>query len=334
VVERGAERPIVAVTNRLPESALQILRTIATLRASDAESKLDTGDLLQLIAGADAVLTMLHDRVDAEFFEAAGPSLRCVANVAVGYDNIDLEAAARCGVDLSNTPGVLDDATADLALALILAVSRRVAEGDRLVRAGTPWAWGMSFMLGHDLRGKRLGIVGMGNIGRGVARRARAFGMEVLYTTRRPPGEGADGEGTWLELGQLLEQVDVVSLHCPLTAETKHLIDVPQLERMKPSAILINTARGAVVREAALAEALRTGTIAAAGLDVFEHEPRVDPALLALNNVVLTPHLGSATVETRTAMAELAARNVVAALRGGPLLTPIAARPSSSSASA
>jgi glyoxylate reductase len=295
------------------------------VRIDDSEEAIPRGDLLRLVAGADAILTLLHDRVDEELFEAAGPQLRCVANVAVGYDNVDLAAAVRRGIVVTNTPGVLDDATADLTTALLLAAARRVVEGDRLVRSGRPWTWGMHFMLGTDLRGKRLGIVGIGGIGAKVAERARAFGMELAYHSRHPaPAEVVrrlDAERMPLE--RLLAEADAVSLHCPLTPETHHLIGAAELERMKPTAILVNAARGPVVDEAALAAALAAGEIAAAGLDVYEHEPRVEPGLLGLDNVVLAPHLGSATVETRTAMAELAARNAISVLRGQGPLTPV-----------
>jgi glyoxylate reductase len=268
---------------------------------------------------------MVSDSIDRGVIDAA-PMLKIVANVAVGYDNVDVAAAVERGVVVTNTPGVLDDATADLTLALLLATARRLVEGDRLVRSGRPWTWGMHFMLGSDLRGKRLGIVGLGGIGARVAERARAFGMEIAYHSRRPaPAEVAErlgAERTALE--QLLASSDVVSLHCPLTPETRHLIGAAELERMKPGAILLNAARGPLVDEAALAAALAAGEIAAAGLDVYEHEPRVEPALLGLDNVVLAPHLGSATVETRTAMAELAARNAISVLGGQGPLTPVA----------
>jgi glyoxylate reductase len=315
----------IAVTNRLPEPALAALREAGELRIDERTEAIPRPDLLQLVAGTEAILTLLHDRVDEELLEAAGPQLRCVANVAVGYDNVDLEAAARRGVVVTNTPGVLDDATADLTLALILAATRRVAEGDRLIRAGRPWTWGMSFMLGSSLRGKLLGIVGLGGIGRRVAERARAFGMEIAYHSRHPaPAEvTAALAATRLPLEELLARADVVSLHCPLTPETRHLIGAAELAAMKPSAVLINAARGPVVDEPALAGALAAGRIAAAGLDVYEHEPRVEPALLGLENVVLSPHLGSATVETRTAMAELAARNAISVLRGEGPITPV-----------
>ena len=322
----SSAEPTFAVTNRLPEPALALLREAGELRIDERTAAIPRADLLDLVAGADALLTLLHDRVDEELLEAAAAPLRCVANVAVGYDNVDVEAAARRGIVVTNTPGVLDDATADLTLALILAATRRVAEGDRLIRSGRPWTWGMSFMLGSGLRGKLLGIVGLGGIGRRVAERARAFGMEIAYHSRSPaPAEVvAELEAERLSLEELLSRADVVSLHCPLTPETHHLIAAAELTAMKPSAVLVNAARGPVVDERALAAALAAGQIAAAALDVYEREPLVEPALLELENVVLSPHLGSATVETRTAMAELAARNAISVLRGEGPLTPVA----------
>ncbi|HST70659.1 MAG TPA: D-glycerate dehydrogenase [Solirubrobacterales bacterium] len=317
-----------AVTNRVPQSAVELLREAGEVRLDERETAIPRADLLELVTGADAVLTLLHDRVDAELLEAAGPQLRCVANVAVGYDNVDVAAAAERGVVVTNTPGVLDDATADLTWGLILAATRRLAEGDRLVRSGREWSWGMHFMLGSSLRGKLLGIVGLGGIGRRVAERGRAFGMEIAYHSRHPaPAEVEAALGAErMPLQRLLEEADVLSLHCPLTPETHHLIGAPELESMKGSAVLVNAARGPIVDERALAEALASGQIAAAGLDVYEHEPRVEPRLLELDNVVLAPHLGSATVETRTAMAELAARNAISVLRGQGPLTPVASQ--------
>ena len=316
---------VFAVTNRLPGSAVEMLREAGEVRLDERETALPRAQLLELVAGVDAVLTLLHDRVDAELLDAAGPQLRCVANVAVGYDNIDLGAAAERSVVVTNTPAVLDDATADLTLALLLAATRRVVEGDRLVRSGREWNWGMSFMLGSSLRGKLLGIVGLGGIGRRVAERARAFGMEIAYHSRHPaPAEVTSAlAAERMPLERLLAEADVLSLHCPLTPETHHLIGASELEAMKPSAVLVNAARGPVVDERALAEALAAGQIAAAGLDVYEHEPRVEAGLLELDNVVLAPHLGSATVETRTAMAELAARNAISVLGGQGPLTPV-----------
>jgi glyoxylate reductase len=317
---------IFAVTNRLPGPAIELLREAGGVRLDEREQAVPRPDLLELVRGAEAILTLLHDRVDQELLVAAGPQLRCVANVAVGYDNVDVAAAERRGVVVTNTPGVLDDATADLTMALILATTRRLVEGDRLVRSGQPWNWGMGFMLGSSLRGKRLGIVGLGGIGTRVAERARAFGLEVAYHSRNPSPAAEALGAEWLPLHDLLATSDVVSLHCPLTPETHHLIGAGELDAMKESAVLVNAARGPIVDELALAQALAERRIAAAGLDVFEREPEVEDGLLLLENAVLTPHLGSATVETRTAMAELAARNAISVLKGQGPLTPVAAQ--------
>jgi glyoxylate reductase len=304
--------PRIVVTRALPDQALAALRDSgADVWVSPVDRALAPAELHAAVRGADAVVTMLHDRVDDGFLAAAGEQLRVVANVAVGYDNVDVEAARARGVTITNTPGVLTDATADLAIALLLAVTRRLGEGERLIRSRRPWAWSIDFMLGRGLRGKTLGIVGLGEIGRATAARARAFGMEVVYTQRSRGAEPGQ-----LELDELLARSHAVSLHCPLTPETRHLIDAEALARMRDDAYLVNTARGPVVDEAALAAALRDGVIAGAALDVFEREPEVHPELLGLENAVLVPHLGSATVETRTAMAELAAANALAVLAG------------------
>jgi glyoxylate reductase len=296
----------IVVTRRIPDPAIELLEGAGDVWLSPHDRPLTTEELHEAVRGADAAVTLLHDRVDDAFLDAAGPGLRIVANVAVGYDNVDVPACARREVVVSNTPGVLTEATADIAFALILMATRRLGEGERLIRAGTGWSWSMFFMLGTGIQGKTLGIVGLGKIGQATARRARAFGMEVVYAGRR---RAAD---------------DVVSLHCPLSAETRHLIGAEALERMKPAAFLVNTTRGPVVDEAALASALRAGAIAGAALDVFEREPEVHADLLHLENVVLIPHLGSATIETRTAMGVLAAQNVAAVLGGGAPVTPVA----------
>jgi lactate dehydrogenase-like 2-hydroxyacid dehydrogenase len=268
---------------------------------------------------------MLHDRVDEAFLDAAGPGLRVVANVAVGYDNVEVAACAARGVAVTNTPGVLTDATADLAFALVLMATRRLGEGERLIRSRTAWSWSISFHLGTGIQEKTLGVVGLGQIGRATARRARAFGMAIAYAAPRRADAAVEAElgATHLALDELVATADVVSLHCPLRRETRHLIDAAALARMKPTAFLVNTTRGPVVDEAALVDALRDGVIAGAGLDVYEREPEVHPGLLELENVVVLPHLGSATVETRTAMAALAARNVVSVLGGEGPLTPV-----------
>jgi len=315
----------IVVTRRIPDPALELLEEAGDVWVSPHDRPLRTDELHLTLLGADAAVTLLHDRVDGAFLDAAGPGLRVVANVAVGYDNVDVAACARRGVVCTNTPGVLTDATADLALALILASTRRLGEAERMVRAGGTWSWSMFFMLGSGLQGKTLGIVGLGQIGTATARRARAFGMRIAYSGRREAVAAleAELEATRLDLDELLATADVVSIHCPLSDATRHLIDARRLSLMKPTAHLINCARGPIVDEAALAHALRDGTIAGAGLDVFEHEPAIEPGLFELENVVLLPHLGSATIETRTAMGVLAARNAVAVLAGEPPLTPI-----------
>jgi glyoxylate reductase len=244
-------------------------------------------DLLARVAGCDGLVTMLTDRVDAKLLDAAGPQLRIVANYAVGLDNVDLEECERRGIVVSNTPDVLTDATAEMTIALMLAITRRVAEGDRFLRSGATWQWAPTFMLGRGLRGLTLGIVGYGRIGQAVARLAGAHGMNVIH----------DGP-----LGEVLAAADVVSLHVPLTDETRHLIGEHELGLMKPTAYLVSTSRGPVVDEAALARALAKRHIAGAALDVFEREPDVEPALLRLDNVVITPHIASATHEAREAM--------------------------------
>jgi glyoxylate reductase len=318
-------RPRIVVTRVIPEPALDLLREAGEMWLNPEDRALTRDELHAAIAGADAVVTLLHDRVDDAFLDAAGPQLQVVANVAVGYDNVDVPACAARGVRFTNTPGVLTDATADIAFALILMVTRRLAEGERLVRSQRPWNWNMFFMLGTGIQGKTLGIVGLGQIGTATARRARAFGMEVVYAGRHPADPALEAElgARFLSLDELLETADVVSLHCPLTEETRHLITARRLRQMKATAFLVNTTRGPVVDEGALADALRDGVIAGAGLDVFEREPEVHPGLLELDDVVLIPHLGSATVETRTAMAVLAARNAIAVLHGEEPPTPV-----------
>jgi glyoxylate reductase len=313
----------VVVTRVVPDAALAELAPLGEVWVSGEDRALATAELHDAVRGADAVVAMLHDRIDDAFLDAAGPGLRVVANVAVGHDNVDVEACRRRGVVVTNTPGVLVDATADLAFALLLGVTRRVGEGDALLREGTPWTWSMSFMLGTGLQGRRLGVVGYGRIGQAVARRALAFGMTVAYTARHEVTAPDAPPAARLPLGELLATSDVVSLHCPLTPETRHLIDGDALRSMRRDAFLVNTSRGPVVDEAALAEALREGWIAGAGLDVFEHEPAVHPGLRDAPNVLMTPHLGSATHETRAAMAVLAARNVSDVLAGRPARTPV-----------
>ena len=312
----------VLITRRLPGAVVRRLEEKCDTDMHRGQTPLTPEDLRARAADKDALIVLLPDRIDRAVLDAA-PRLKIIANVAVGYDNLDVRHAAQKGVICTNTPDILTDATADLTWALILDVTRRVSEGDRLARAGNWKGWTFEFMLGSGLQSKQLGIVGAGRIGRAVAERARGFGMKVAVTSRRDPG-WPDAE--FMPLDRLLATSDVVSLHVPLSPETRGLIDQPALARMKRTAFLINTTRGAVVDESALAWALKEHMIAGAGLDVFENEPQINAALPNLENVVLSPHLGSATRETRTAMADLAVSNVLAVLSGQPPLTPIAVR--------
>jgi glyoxylate reductase len=271
-----------------------------------------------MVAGADAIVSLLTEKIDDELLDAAGPQLQSVSNVAVGYNNIDVPACEKRGVLVTNTPGVLTEATADIAMSLILMATRRLGEGERVIRAQEPWQWGMFYMLGMGLQGRQLGIVGMGQIGIATARRAKAFGMNIAYTRRSPLEDNVVKEldAKYMSMDELIESSDVLSLHCPYSPATHHLMSENQFARMKKTAFLINTARGPIVHEQALVDALKSGEIAGAGLDVFENEPAVNPGLLELDNAVLIPHLGSATVETRAAMADIAATNALAILAG------------------
>jgi glyoxylate reductase len=317
--------PRIIVAGRIPDAGLDVLRPHGNVWGWKHDEPIETDELYERIAGADAALTLLTTKVDRAFLDAAGSQLKVVSNVAVGFNNIDIAECRQRGVIATNTPGVLTDATADIAMALILMVTRRLGEGERIVRSGKPWQWGMFMLLGSGLQGHRLGIVGMGAIGQAVARRARAFGMTVAYSSRNAAPADVEAElgADRLSLDELLATSDIVTINCPYSAETHHLIGPEQFELMRSSAYLINTARGPIVDESALVEALRSGAIAGAGLDVYEHEPQLEPGLTELDNAVLIPHLGSATVETRAAMATLAARNTVAVLSGQPALNPI-----------
>ncbi|WP_066039364.1 2-hydroxyacid dehydrogenase [Herbiconiux solani] len=281
--------------------------------------------LVAAAPGASAIIATVSDLVDAEVMDAAGPGLRVIANYGVGYDNIDVAAAHDRGIVVTNTPGVLDEATADLAFALLLAGARRVVEADRFVRSGAEWSWEPDFFVGLDVSaGATLGIVGLGRIGFAVARRAAAFGMRIVATGSRASSSEAAALGvTPVELPELLATSDVVTLHCPLTPETHHLIGAPQFAAMKSSALLVNTSRGAVVDEDALLEALLEGTIGGAALDVYEHEPRVTAGLLALPNVITAPHIGSAGIATRERMGAVAVENALAVLGGATAPNPV-----------
>lgn len=281
--------------------------------------------LLDGCRGASAIISLLTDKIDDEVMEEAGQGLKVIANVAVGYDNIDVDAAARRGITVTNTPGVLDEATADLAFALLISTVRRVVEAERFIRAGRSWIWGPQSFIGLDVSaGATLGIVGLGRTGMALARRARAFRMNIIATgSRAASAEAAELGVEPCDLDTLISSSDVVSLHCPLTSTNRHMIDAERLAAMKAGSYLINTARGPLVDEEALADALEAGHLAGAGLDVHEHEPLVNARLRALENVVLLPHIGSAAAATRDAMGELAVRNVAAVLSGQPALTPV-----------
>jgi glyoxylate reductase len=310
-------KPRVLVTQMLPERALDMVRQTCEMQLDAHDRRLSPEELQQAVADKAGIICLVTDRIDAQVLEA-GPGLRVVANVAVGYDNIDVRTATRRGIVVTNTPGIVTEATADLTWGLLLSVARRIPEGDRYVRTGKWTEWKLLFLLGQDVYNQTLGIIGMGRIGQAVARRARGFGMRVLYHNRQRLDPAAEAElgATWVDFHTLLQQSDFVSVHVPLTAETRHFIGAAELRLMRSTAYLINTARGPVIDEAALIKALQEGWIAGAGLDVFEHEPQVPPVLLALENVVLVPHVGSASVATRTKMAVMAAENLVAVLRG------------------
>ncbi len=321
-------RPSVLVTRRIPASVVARLEERCDVEVHAGESAISREDLIARLPGKDALICLLTERIDREVIDA-GRRLRVIANIAVGFDNIDVALARARGIAVTNTPDVLTEATADFTWGLILAITRRIVEGDRLVRRGVWQGWGLDFMLGSELRGKQLGIVGMGRIGLAVAARAPAFGMRVAYTSVDPIDPSLYGGGLpvppleALSLDELLASSHVVSLHVPGGRSTRHLIDRRALARMRRSAYLVNTSRGTVVDEEALGWALRERLIAGAAIDVYEREPAVHGDLIGLENIVLAPHLGSATTETRTAMADLAARNVLAVLDGEPPLTPV-----------
>jgi glyoxylate reductase len=307
----------ILVTGNLPSSAMTRLRGAGSVDVH-TDGRMPPEALRRRLAGQDALVCLMRDKIDRSAIDA-GSDLKIVANVAVGYDNIDVRYARSRGVIVTNTPDVLTESVADFTWAMMLAVTRRLAEGDRLIRREEWKGWALDFMLGAELRGKQLGLVGFGRIARAVAARAPAFGMRVAYAANHDAEVGFEK----MSLDRLLSTSDVVSLHVPLTPDTRHLINRTALARMKRSAYLVNTARGPVVDEPSLGWALREHLIAGAALDVYENEPDVHPDLLRVDNVLLVPHLGSATTETRTAMAKLAADNVVAVLAGRPPLTPV-----------
>jgi lactate dehydrogenase-like 2-hydroxyacid dehydrogenase len=322
----GGERPRVFVARQIPAVGLRPVLEACDATVWEGDTPPPRDELLRAVAGSDGILALLTDRVDDALLDAAGPQLRVVSNMAVGYDNIDVAACTRRGIPVGNTPGVLTETTADLAWALILAAARRLPEGERFVHSGGWRTWSPMHQLGLDVHGATLGIVGFGRIGQAVARRALGFGMRVLYASRSraEPAVEADLKATWRPLEALLAEADFVTLHVDLNPSTRHLIDTAALARMKRSAILVNTTRGPVVDGRALHEALRDGVIRAAALDVTDPEPiPPDDPLLTLENCLIVPHIGSATEATRGRMAAMAAANLLAGLRGERLPTPV-----------
>jgi glyoxylate reductase len=310
-------KPTVYITRRIPEAAVRMLSTQCEIEVNQADRSLTKEELLAKVRGKNAVMTMLSDTIDAAVLDAAGPQCMVIANYAVGFNNIDIPAATERGIFATNTPDVLTDATADMAWALLFAVARRVVEGDRFTRAGKFKGWEPLMMLGMEVTGKTIGIIGAGRIGQAFAKRAQGFSMKILYTANKPKPEfEAQTGATFTDRDTLLRESDFVSLHVPLTPSTRHLIGGREFRLMKKTAILINTARGPVVDEQALVQALREKRIWGAGLDVFEREPQLEPGLAELENVVIPPHLGSATIETRDRMGGLAAKNILSALAG------------------
>jgi len=307
------KRPLVIVTRKLPDVIETRMMELFRARLNLDDQAMDRAALKQAMAEAEVLVPTVTDRIDEDILSAAGPNLKLIASFGTGVDHIDLRAAREKRLTVTNTPGVLTDDTADMTMALILAVSRRLVEGERLIRDGEWQGWSPTFMLGHRLKGKRLGIVGMGRIGRALARRARGFGLSIHYHNRRRVREEVEQEleaTYWDSLDQMLARTDIVSVNCPRTPATYHLLNARRLKLMKRDAIIVNTSRGEVIDEKAMADLLRQGEIAGAGLDVFENEPSVNPRLLKLPNVVLMPHMGSATIEGRIDMGEKVIINI------------------------
>ncbi len=307
----------VFVTYEIPESGLKMLSEKFELDVYTGEEFLTKEEMIERARKADAMVAHLRDPIDTQFIQSL-EKMKIIADYAVGYNNIDVQAATERGIYVTHTPGVLTEATADIAFALILAVARRIVESDRFVRDGKFVGWKPKLMLGYDLYGKTLGIVGMGRIGQAVARRALGFGMNIVYHNRnRLPQElETEFNAKYLSLDELISTSDFISLHTPLTKETFHMIDAEKIAHMKPNAIIVNTARGPVIDEKALYEALKARKIAGAGFDVYENEPKLTPGLEKLDNVVLLPHIGSATYETREKMSQIVAINIIEALEG------------------
>ncbi|WP_298368188.1 D-glycerate dehydrogenase [Azospirillum sp.] len=307
------KKPLVVVTRKLPDVVETRMMELFDTRLNPDDTPLSAAQLVDAVANADVLVPTVTDRIDRELLDKAGPRLRLIASFGTGVDHIDLKTARERGIVVTNTPGVLTDDTADMTMALLLATARRVAEGERLVRSGQWTGWGPTTMLGHRITGKRLGILGMGRIGQALARRARAFGMSIHYHNRRRvhPELEQELEATyWASLDQMLARMDIVSINCPHTPATYHLLSERRLKLLRPHCYIVNTSRGEVIDEVALTKMLSKGEIAGAGLDVFEHEPAVNPKLLRLDNVVLLPHMGSATIEGRIDMGEKVVINI------------------------
>ncbi len=306
-------KPKVIVTRKLPDSIETRMAELFDVTLNLPDSPLSEEQLIKAVQEADVLVPTVTDSIDSTIIEAAGENLTLIANFGAGVDHIDVAAAQKKGIVVTNTPGVLTEDTADLAMALLLSVPRRLFEGEKILRAGEWSGWTPTFLMGHRIQGKRLGIIGMGRIGRAVARRAKAFNMAVHYHNRSRLPEQTENEleaTYWEDLDQMLARMDFVSVNCPMTEETKHLLNRDRLTKMQPHAVIINTARGGIVDEEALADLIEVGRIAGAGLDVFEEEPAINAKLLELDNVVLLPHMGSATIEGRVAMGEKVLINI------------------------
>ncbi len=310
-------KPSILVSRHVFQEAIEILEPVAEIQYNDSSTGLPPGDLRAAVVGKQAVVCQLTDRIDAAFMDS-GSDLKVISNVAVGFDNIDIPAATERGIVVTNTPGVLTDTTADLAFTLMVSAARRICEADRFLRAGRWQQWEIDMMTGHDIYGHTLGIYGLGRIGRGLARRASGFDMSVVYhdTVRATPEQEKEWGVEYVDRETLFRESDFLSIHVPLNEQTQHSVGKDEFALMKPNAVLVNTSRGPVVDEEALADALEQGQIASAGLDVFEQEPVVEPRLLALENIVLVPHIGSASIKTRTRMCTMAAENAAAVLSG------------------
>ena len=307
------KKPVVVVTRKLPDVIETRMMELFDTRLNADDASMSQLQLIEAVREADVLVPTVTDRVDARVLSQAGPNLRLIASFGTGVDHIDLKTARQRGITVTNTPGVLTDDTADMAMTLILAVSRRVAEGERLVRSGEWKGWGPTTMLGSRLWGKRLGIIGLGRIGQALARRARGFGLSIHYHNRRrvhPDIENELEASYWESLDQMLARMDIISVNCPHTPATFHLLSARRLQLLRPHAVVVNTSRGEIIDENALTRMLAQGQLAGAGLDVFEHEPAVNPKLLALDNVVLLPHMGSATIEGRVDMGEKVIINI------------------------